>query len=339
MKKIDREAWNTRLSCPIRSAKGVPAIVGTSQADFVTRQEDWAMSILGLDRFVFLGAVLLASGCTTLQGMPEQTVTSPPPPFTTQNVAKIAPQSGSVPASPDRNEWIEKNLIAVDTAYDTFVVGLQKSRAGWGIGAGILDLAFGVASSLTPSAGVKANYAAASTLLTGSYAVINKEAFYEKTVNALVAAMDARRKDALVPLRKGMQLQLLAYPLSEAHEDMRAYQRASSLVGGLSFIETAAENKISEAEKAIEKLRPLNSVEDRMLRACVTDVLQSLSEAEHGTLLNVMKSIHGDFEDHPTVGELLSAVSNTRFNPDPAYDRKLLAALDSAGLVAKKCGS
>ncbi len=280
-----------------------------------------------------------------MKGMPDQTVRMDYYPSPASTVVKSAPLLESSIGSTElplrrgysdveRNAWIEQHLIFVDRAYAQFVAGLQASRTGWGLGAGILDLAFGVASSLTPSAGVKANYAAASTLLTGSYAVITKEAFIEKTVSALVSAMDARRKAAVVQIRRGMLLDERAYTASAAHADLLEYQRASSLVGGLSFIETAAQKDIEKSVADIGELTP----EGRVLRVCVKDLLFGLKEQDHAKFLAAIRVIDPKFKDEASTADLAQAFNETRLALDAAYDTRVLDALRAAGLTQSKCG-
>lgn len=287
-------------------------------------------------RLAALAIIATVCGCATMHGMPKQGVS-----LQLANQSDVGADQVAFDYSVEvRDQWIESNLISIDGLYDDFVTELQKSRNGWSIGAGILDIAFGVASSLTPSAGVKANYAAASTLLTGSYAVINKEVFYEKTVSALVAAMDARRKSVLLQIRTGMQQDKKTYPISAAHEHIRAYQRASSLIGGLSFVEAAASESIKNDESDIAELRPLTDAADRVVRECVTKVLNRLTESEHAKLFSAIRRVDDQMPDGANVSDLLSSIKMDRaIRDDPNHDKKLLQSLSDEGLVKAECGS
>jgi len=236
----------------------------------------------------------------------------------------------------ERNAWIEIHLACVDDHYDKFVKQLQQSKAGWAIGTGIMDLTFKVASSLTQSAGVKANYAAAGTLLTGSYGVIDKEAFLEKTVSALTAAMDAKRAKAFEPILRGMQGDRTNYPLSVAFRDLLAYQRAGSLIAGLSFVEAAAEKQVDLSKAEIEKIQGISPLtpEQRIFSGCLSDLLLSLKELDRDAILNAITPINTSFRSKNfSTAELVEQISKTyRLPPNPAFDKKFSDQLKAAGI-------
>lgn len=292
-----------------------------------------------LATFVLLA--FLASGCASLSGMPDRTVARPV--FTTLQTSeeiKIPACVGpSLPSNYDqvqRNFWIEVYLVCVDDQYDKFIEQLQQTKTQWAIGSGILDLTFKVASSLTPSAGVKANYAAAGTLLTGSYTVIDKEAFMEKTVSALTAAMDAKRKDALLPIFRGMQQAPTQYPVAVAFRDLLAYQRAGSLVAGLAFVETAAEKDVMESDKEIEDIQAIRSLSpiQRKRSECLSTVLNGLKASQRDSLLRAIRSLDSSFAaSKEPIEKLLELVQTKhRFNNQAAFDEEFANLLEVAGI-------
>lgn len=281
-----------------------------------------------------VATVLGLQACATLQGMPAQSVALQWP----RSVNDAVPLSNEIVrgregySSEERNAWIEANLISVNKDYNAFVTNLQQNRAGWAIGTGILDLTFDVASSLTPSAGVKANYAAASALLTGSYAVIDKEAFLEKTVSALVSAMNARRKEALVAILAGMRLSTDQYPLAVAHEDLLEYQRSGSLLSGLSFVESASKEKEEDAADAIKTATALNTSE-RSLRRCITLAVQAVPDAKKDQLKTAAGALDPTALGKSTLSEIRNVISSFRLNPDPSQDRQFHAELKKQNLI------
>jgi len=297
--------------------------------------------IVGAQALVCVGVLMTTSGCTTLAGIPDRSVARPT--FTATNTPMGTPsqtcEKTDVPmnySAIQRNNWIEIYLACVDDYYDNFVKQLQQSKAGLAIGTGIMDLTFKVASSLTPSAGVKANYAAAGALLTGSYGVIDKEAFMEKTVSALTLAMDAKRAVAFVPIFRGMQGDRIEYPLSVAFRDLLAYQRAGSLVAGLSFVVAAADKQVDKSNEAIKNIQDINPLtpEQRVFSSCLSDLLLNLKDADREAILNAIDPIDKSFRPKSlAIDKLVQAISEAyRLPVNPNFDKKFAGHLKAAGI-------
>ncbi|MGA7436686.1 MAG: hypothetical protein WBW32_00995 [Luteibacter sp.] len=102
------------------------------------------------------------------------------------------------------NPVIKRRLMIIDQAYQNYVTGLRQEKTRSDFITGISAIAIGVAGTLTESAGVKTNYAAAGTLLAGGTVLASKTLYYEQTVLALVAAMDASRADVRLKILTSM---------------------------------------------------------------------------------------------------------------------------------------
>ena len=72
--------------------------------------------------------------------------------------------------------------------------------------------------------------------LTGAKASLNKEVYFEKTLPALVASMDARRLTLKVAVLQKMRMPIDAYSLSEAILDLATYQLSASIDGAIEQI-------------------------------------------------------------------------------------------------------
>ncbi|NOT87456.1 MAG: hypothetical protein HOP03_04655 [Lysobacter sp.] len=300
---------------------------------------------------VLLCLVAMLCGCQSLIGMPKSDVK---PPLVTENANKFTLQTECntqatlryTHDTKERNAWINNAMTCINDNHHEFVRELRRSEAGWGIATGITTLALGIASSLTPSSGVKANYAAASLLITGSDEVINKEAFLEQTVTALIAAMDANRKKALVPIIRGMSASVDLYPIGLAHEDLLAYQRAGSLMAGLTFVSANAQTSIEESNTELAKLRenvPLTDAETKR-RECLTMVLEAIKiahkETDQPRLYAAYRNVHPSAVNLASVSDLVEEIKiKHRFHDDKAFDEALIEQLKKQGFTVPCGGS
>lgn len=298
-----------------------------------------------ISRVLLIAACLLLGACKTLSGMPRSSVTSPTiataGAFTLPGNCRKSATLGDTYTKKQRNAWIETSIICVDDTYNKLATALQRNKAAWAIAGGILDLGLNVASSLTPSAGVKANYAAASTLLTGSRDIIDKEAFLKQTVAALTAAMNAKRKEVLVHILRGMQAETEEYPLAIAYGDLLAYQRAGSFLGGLSFVETASQEQLEDSIADIEDIAEVEEMSEAaiVIRGCLTKFLQKMPETEHTKLFASIQAIDSKFKDTGTIAELVRAIIETKRDPKyqrgdaiEKFDKELIVQLTKAGI-------
>lgn len=174
----------------------------------------------------------------------------------------------------DRDKRIVKALIVIDERYESFVQDLNHDRTLLDAGSGIAAVALGVAGTLTSATQAKTNLAAGAALLAGSTAVIDKTVFYEKTVTALVAAMDAGRSEVLVRIRAGMAQELNVYRPSDAWRDLLGYERAGTLLGAVGYVQATSQNTADDNAKKLRGICDLTDAE-RKEKVCATRSLAS----------------------------------------------------------------
>lgn len=174
-----------------------------------------------------------------------------------------------------RNAYLSREIIEIDQQYDKFVRALYQNRTRTDLGTALLQLFLGVAGTLTDSTGVHKNYAAGSALVTGSNVAIDKNVFLDKTVSAIISSMDAQRGRALVRLRQGMGRPISEYPIVAAQADLYAYQRAGSMLGGLSFIEERSQEDAQASASTLRRISVLtpSQATDKL---CVSKSLDAL---------------------------------------------------------------
>lgn len=284
--------------------------------------------------------VLLFSACSTLSqarsGSSE-----------VQSPASMIPlpkeAGGQVPAGydkVDRNRWIEANLIRIDADYYATEQKLQQKRTRFNIGTSTAALLFNVASSLTPSAGVKANYVAANSLATGTSTIVNRDQFFEQTVATLTAAMRAQREKAFAVVRIGMTKEADEYLVSEAHRDLLAYEAAGTLQEGMKFVlettEQKAQEDVTKSQSAIQDAVAYTE-DERQLTYCISMSLQALDATKLPALRDVGAAHDVEISDKASLDEAKELVSKSMLNRPPKYQRDLYAHLAEKKLALNPC--
>ncbi len=98
----------------------------------------------------------------------------------------------------------------------------------------------------------KAALGAAITGVTGAKVSFDKNAYFAKTLPALVASMQASRKEVLLRIRKGLELGDDKYPLTQALVDLEDYYNAGTIPGAITGITASADEA---SRKASEELK------------------------------------------------------------------------------------
>lgn len=238
-----------------------------------------------------------------------------------------------------RNAWIEFNLIQVDSAYYAYERNLQAARSRWNLSTATSALLFNIASSLTPSAGVKANYVAANSLATGANAIVSREEFFEQTVNSLVAAMRARRAEARKVIRIGMSRPVAEYGLSDAYQQLLEYENAGTVTQGMSFVvaatETASKEKVEEARQEIARA-VVYSEEEQQLSYCVSESLD-IGPATRTSLGQLLASLGVQVDANASRDAMVKALSTARRNAPPTFERTLFDLMQARKLLLTPC--
>lgn len=193
--------------------------------------------------------VLLASGCSTMRGSPKPLVTRSQINGSEIIDAKAEITSLATPCSIDeRNASLLKLMSLADLRYAQYRIDLVNNRRSARAGTGTLMLMADVAATLTKSIGVKDNYIALSALLNGGEAVFDKEYLFDKTIDALIARMDADRKAKQAEIYTRLALDLEKYPGHSALADALEYFSNGTLDSALVSV-----NKTVQAASAADQ--------------------------------------------------------------------------------------
>lgn len=211
-----------------------------------------------------LGA-LLSSGCTTFRGAPNLPFDQDKV-FVGSNAAgnesvadealrKLA-SSTEIKDEDDRNAQVVILLAAIDLRYTGFKQDFLAQRQHVGSISDALVLAMTIAGSLTGSAGVKQNYLQGIALVRGGAENYDKNYMLTQTVYALVAQMDANRKERLNAIyAKLLNQSLVEYPAIAAYNDVLDYYHAGTVLGAIIAIQSDAKKKETNANEEIKTLR------------------------------------------------------------------------------------
>lgn len=203
--------------------------------------------------------VLAAAGCSTMRGAPKPLVSRSQinggDIVSAKEQVDILIAPGSLEA---RNEALLKLMSLADMRYMQYKVDLVNNRRGTRAGSGGLTLLSDIAATLTDSVGVKNNYIALSALIDGGEAVFDKEYLFDKTIDSLIARMDADRKAKKVEIYQRLEDDVLHYSGQSALADVLEYFHSgtlnSALVSVNKTVQAQADADQEDSENALEGL-------------------------------------------------------------------------------------
>jgi len=210
-----------------------------------------------------IAVTLNITGCATINGAPEPVID------TKAAIADLKPYLAGDAVTKfysgndaDRNgvsarDWRDRVISAyievANLRFRDYTQSLYSQTTVFNIGVDWTVLALSGAAAVA-SKGTANALAAASAGLVGAGAAINKDAYYGKTISALVAAMEANRKSVLLQIRTAQKNDEQHYSLSDAMGNLADYEAAGSIQGAISQITATATNSAAESEQQIQAL-------------------------------------------------------------------------------------
>ena len=156
-----------------------------------------------------------------------------------------------------RNRFMSGRLVQIDLQYLRFIRTLTSDKQQLDAAADIASLSLNLAGTLVGGANAKTNLAAAAAGIGGVKTTIDKDFYYEKSIEALVATMNARRKEVLIQILTGLSSSIEQYPFERAIIDLQQYYLAGTLNGAVQFINTRAAESEAKSDKTINVLYKL----------------------------------------------------------------------------------
>jgi hypothetical protein len=156
-----------------------------------------------------------------------------------------------------RDYLISSYSAAVESNYRRFIDQLQSSDRGSALGLDLLVLGLTGATALVGAADVD-DLATLSALATGARGTVDKNLFFDRTLPAIIAAMDADRATIRADMARKRVLPIEQYSLDEAIDDLHRLQQAGRLDRAVARI-----TRIAEADREVQQARL-----DRITAAC-----------------------------------------------------------------------
>ncbi len=275
-----------------------------------------------------LGAL---AGCGSLRGTPTRFIGSD------EAVAAIAFDASDVAdlvAAADeatRNAVQNKAVAVIDVRWHQFVRELAADRADASAAVAGTTLGASTAGAFVESVKAKTNYALFAAGLVGAFGIVDKSYFYEKTVDALVAAMGAARAKALLRIRNGQAESITSYNGTAALRDLEEYFTAGTVLAGLAEATTTADR---EKQDALTEIRILDAPDDaeiarRKRLTAATFAIKDAAAMARGN--QALQALGLPLADTPRAAGL--ALRRAMRPATPARLNQVEAALRGAGLL------
>ena len=136
-------------------------------------------------------------------------------------------------------------------AYDIQFASFQREIYGnsnlVSAGGDIVVLAANAVATVSGTAVTKAALAAGSAGVVGTQGAISKDLFYQRTIPALLAQMEANRANAKATIMAGLKLSDADYSLPQAYIDLETLRNAAGIPSAISNVTEAASKNARDA--------------------------------------------------------------------------------------------
>jgi len=158
------------------------------------------------------------------------------------------------PSVETRNKFIASRLFTTNIEYLKFIKGLSSNETQINSAADIMVMSLDIASTAFTPVKTKTILSSLSAITGGTRLSIDKNAYSEKTMSAVVAAMNAQRKEVLKRIIRGTKLDLNQYTFEQALSDINDYYMAGTFFGALTAIQRDASVKEHQLDTEIQNL-------------------------------------------------------------------------------------
>jgi hypothetical protein len=243
-------------------------------------------------------APLVLASCAALRAAPEpprqrpQAQKDPEYLVDKEKLDKYAAITDSVEKKLFRNEIIDERLLEVDNQFEKYEIALWQQGVGAGIGTDWVQLAVSGATATAGGATTKSVLGAVNAFITGAKASFDKNAFFEKTLAAVVAQMVGEREKMRTTIAVHKQLPVSDYTLFEALADVKKFMMAGTIPGAIQGIATDAGAKAAKATEELKQLRVGTFVRDdasNKLRAFIMPDGNNIDKANEERLTKWME--------------------------------------------------
>ena len=219
-------------------------------------------------RLVFAVLSLALAACSSTEGYPDNPladgddISMLKPSLSSKKFEAYSAASGdAIKRKTIRNEILFARLAAYDYEYAQFQQSINRERTVGDTAGDFANLALTATGASVVSSATKTALAASSTAVTGAKLSVDKNLFYDKTMPALFAQMEANRSTIRVLIVNGAQRSDDEYPLAQGLADLYQYREAGSIPGALSGITKSAGNQSATAQMVLFRMRGVQGIQ------------------------------------------------------------------------------
>ena len=151
-----------------------------------------------------------------------------------------------------RDEVIAVYTQAINARYDEFLGNLSAENKGTNLGFDTLLIGLVGAAALSPTDA--SDIAALTSGVMGLRGSVDQNLYYERTLPALIAAMDAERYRVLASIEGHKAQDTSDYPLAAALVELQEYQQAGSLIRAISSLTRTAAADADDAKQDLQRM-------------------------------------------------------------------------------------
>jgi len=231
--------------------------------------------------------IAMLSGCVSLRGTPENALDS---------VAAEIKEGGKIYSTrseilehydnttdvtkrkESRNRVLLLYMEAIDDNYDQYAARLFNEGIQFGLGFETAIIGLAATASLFESSAD--DLAKAISAAAGIHAAVNKNLYFDRTLPALIATMDARRTKIETQLISKMKQPTSDYPIEGVLRDLRKYQQAGTLYRAITDLTGLAVAENNDAQAGYEAELGYSCVSDGELDAefaKITDHIRTIA--------------------------------------------------------------
>lgn len=210
---------------------------------------------------LLMGAASLG-GCATIEGYQRRPETNQV--VENKRVLFFGPQAEGeydrTHSEPERRRLRDRLVYGKMEVIEYDFEALERTLSSSGTGVGLVGdlgvLALTGIAATTGGEATKSALAAASAGIVGAQGSVSKNLYYQRTIPALLAQMEANRAKVRATIVENLIRQTdAAYPLSGAAIDLRRLIRAGSIPASVSEITQQAVEEKTQSEAEVENLR------------------------------------------------------------------------------------
>lgn len=231
----------------------------------------WNDAALCIRVFFFRTAVCLMAGatlsllssCSAVQGYPNDpenrraVLATLQPYFSATEEERYANETDATRRRQLRDQIVLNRVRAYDLQFAKFEESLYGSGSAITTGGDLIVLILSGLGATIAGSATKAALAAASAGIVGAQATLNKDLYYQRTLPALMAQMEANRATVELAIFFGLTQDDNKYSLPRADLDLEALQQAGSIPRAVTSITQQAANANDAAQSKINALRVL----------------------------------------------------------------------------------